>query len=496
MTTRAAKRRAEVFSSSLTAGFKQCGAEAPQPRTKRPILALAVAVAAAKEVAIACARRPTASHFLAFVLMLGSLALTGCALGSHEPLEQIAAIASFDRAQVRRGQRLAALGNCSSCHTTRDGPSYSGGVPVPTPFGTIYGTNITPEPQTGIGGWSEAAFRRALREGVSRDGHLLYPAFPYDHFTHLTDEDIAALYAFMMTRDPVQAKAPANRLMFPLQFRPLVAGWNMLYLHKGPLAPQQASQSAEWNRGAYLVHSVGHCAACHSPRNALGAEKPNAFLAGGEAEGWHATALNEQSPSPVPWTVESLAAYLRTGIVPDHAMTAGPMEDVVRNLSHADPADLRAMAVYLQSRMGPPDAVRQARETAARQKAAQESLAAVQPATPALPADQAALALGGAVYANSCADCHDLGRQFSSGTALRLPLAVALHLPDPRNLIHIIRRGILPADGETGRWMPAFEGSLTDQQIAALVVWLRRQGTDAPPWPDVLKTVKESGDAP
>jgi mono/diheme cytochrome c family protein len=120
----------------------------------------------------------------------------------------------------------------------------------------------------------------------------------------------------------------------------------------------------------------------------------------------------------------------------------------------------------------------------------------VQPSSPAAPADEEALALGAVVYANSCAECHDLGRQFSSGTALRLPLAIALHLPDPRNLIHIVRHGIEPPDGQPGRWMPPFEGSLTDQQLAALVVWLRRQGTDAPPWKDVLKTVKDTGDAP
>jgi mono/diheme cytochrome c family protein len=426
------------------------------------------------------------------------LALTGCgALGWHGPIEEVTPPPrpSFDHAQIRRGQMLAALGNCSSCHTTRNGPPFAGGVPVSTPFGTIYGTNITPEPKTGIGSWSEAAFRRALREGISRDGHHLYPAFPYDRFTHLSDDDIAALYAFMMTRDPVQAETPANRLMFPLQFRPLVTGWNLLYLQKGPIAPQ-ASQGAEWNRGAYLVESAGHCAACHSPRNALGAEKKDAYLDGGEAEGWHATALNSKSPSPVPWNAEALAAYLRTGIVPDHAMAAGPMQDVVRNLSQADPADLRAMAVYIQSQMGQPDALRQARETAVRRKAAQASLAAVHPSSPAADADASTLALGRVVYANSCAECHDLGRQFSSGTALRLPLAVALHLPDPRNLIHIIRRGIEPSDGEAGRWMPPFEGSLTDEQLAALVVWLRRQGTDAPPWNDVLKTVKESGNAP
>ena len=418
-------------------------------------------------------------------------------MGGHGPMPEVTppAKASFDRAQIRRGQMLAALGDCTSCHTTRDGPPYAGGVPVRTPFGTIYGTNITPEPRTGIGAWSEAAFRRALREGISRDGQHLYPAFPYNHFTHLSDEDIAALYAFIMTRDPVQAKTPANRLMFPLQFRPLVAGWNMLYLRKGPIA-SQASQSAEWNRGAYLADALGHCAACHSPRNALGAEKEDAYLAGGEVEGWHGTALNGKSPSPVAWTVDALVGYLRTGIVADHAMTAGPMEDVVRNLSEADPADLRAMAVYIASRMGPPDAQRQAREAAARKKAAQEALAAVQASSPVPPGDEAANALGAAVYANSCAECHDLGRQFSSGTALRLPLAVALYLPDPRNLIHIIRRGIVPSDGQAGRWMPAFEGGLTDQQLAALVIWLRRQGTDEPPWKDVLKTVKQTGDAP
>ena len=485
-------------SAPFTAGFKQRCARAPQPRTKKPILASRAAPAAAKETAIAYARRPAASRFFAVALVLVLLALGGCgALGWHEPIEEVTPPPrpSFEQAQIRRGQMLASLGDCSSCHTTRDGPPFAGGVPVPTPFGTIYGTNITPEPQTGIGKWSEAAFRRALREGISRDGHHLYPAFPYNHFTHLTDEDIAALYAFVMTRDPVQAKTPANRLMFPLQFRPLVAGWNMLYLHQGPVA-RQASQSAEWNRGAYLVDALGHCAACHSPHNALGAEKKDAYLAGGEAEGWHATALNRQSPSPVPWNADSLAAYLRTGIVPDHAMTAGPMAGVVHNLSYADPADLRAMAVYIASRMGQPDDERKAREASARKKASQESLAAVQPSSPAPPADEAALATGGAVYANSCAECHDLGRQFSSGTALRLPLAVALHLPDPRNLIHIIRRGIQPSDGEAGRWMPPFEGSLTDEQLAALVIWLRRQGTDAPPWNDVQKTVKESSTAP
>ena len=460
--------------------------------------AAAATSSTAKGAIIASGPRRPASIFWIILIASSLLAIAGCAaLGQHGAIDRVAppAPAIFDRPLVRRGELLAALGNCAACHTLRDGAPYAGGVPIPTPFGTVHGTNITPEPETGIGAWSEVAFRRALREGVSRDGHLLYPAFPYDHFTHLLDADIHALYAFVMTRDPVRFEPPANRLRFPMQFRPLVAFWNALYLDEGPLPPQ-ASQSAEFNRGAYLVQALAHCAACHSPRNGLGAERPDAYLAGGDVEGWHATALNDKSPSPVPWTVQALADYLRTGLVADHAIAAGPMQDVVYNLAHADAADVQAIAAYIHAQMGSPTPQRQAREAASRKKAAQEALAAVQPSSAAGAAGEAVLALGAAVYETSCATCHDLGRELSSNTALRLPLAVALHLPDPRNLIHITRRGIEPPDGEPGRWMPPFEGGLTDEQLTALVVWLRRQATDAPPWPDAARTVKESGNAP
>jgi mono/diheme cytochrome c family protein len=414
-------------------------------------------------------------------------------LAWHPAIATVAppARAAFDPALVRRGEQLASLGDCSSCHSTLAGASYAGGVALETPFGTIHGTNISPDPQTGIGGWSEAAFRRALRQGVSRDGHLLYPAFPYNHFTHLTDEDIGALYAFLMTRDPAPAPVPQNQLRFPFQFRPLVAGWNMLYLDPGPVPPRTAG-GAEWQRGAYLVESVSHCGACHTPRTGLGGERREAALGGGEAEGWRATALNASSPSPVPWTVDTLAAYLRTGLVPDHAITAGPMQAVVHNLSHVSDADVHAIATYIQSGMGPVTPERQRREATARQRAG-IPLARVQPATAAADADQPSLQLGAAVYQESCASCHDAGRQVSSNSALPLPLAVALWLPDPRNLIHIVRQGIEPAAGQPGRWMPPFEGSLTDEQLTALAMWLRRQGTDAPAWTDVARFVKDSG---
>jgi mono/diheme cytochrome c family protein len=442
-------------------------------------------------------RRHPARVILALIAVLAILAaLAFFAFAWHPSIAAVNPPArnAFDPALVRRGQQLASAGDCNSCHSTADGPSYAGGVALQTPFGTIHGTNITPDAQTGIGGWSEAAFRRALREGVSRDGHLLYPAFPYNHFTHLSDADIGALYAFMMTRDPAPAQPVRNQLQFPFQFRPLVAGWNLLYLERGPL-PAQANQDAQWARGEYLVRSVGHCGACHTPRTRLGGEDTDHALAGGEAEGWRASALERHSPSPVPWTVDTLSAYLRSGLVADHAVTAGPMQAVVRNLAHVSGADVRAIATYIVSAMGPVTPGRQRREALARQKA-QVPLAQVQPAAAAPDADQPALTLGAKVYQESCASCHDAGRQLSSGSALRLPLAVALYLPDPRNLIHIVREGIAPPPGQPGRWMPPFDGILSDEQLTALAVWLRRQASDAPPWQDVARVVKDSGSAP
>lgn len=424
------------------------------------------------------------------VFLVAVAGVLGCAgLSANAPLAPVAAPAppSFPPERIRAGERLAAVGDCAACHTAQGGASFAGGVPVRTPFGTIYGTNITPDAATGIGAWTEEAFRRALRQGVSRDGHLLYPAFPYDHFTHLSDDDIAALYAYLMTRDAVQAEPPPNELMFPFQFRPLVAAWNALYLREGPL-PAPAGQDPRLARGAYLVEGAAHCASCHSPRNALGAEERGRFLDGGDAEGWHATALNRRSPSPVPWDAPSLAAYLRTGLVSDHALTAGPMRDVVHGLAHADPADVDAIAFFVAGVMGPADAPRQSRERAARDRS--QAPLAQQPAKGG--GDAATLALGRSVYEGSCAECHDAGRGLSSDSALQLPLAVALHMPDPRNLVHIVREGIEPPDGEPGRWMPPFAGNLSNDQITALAIWLRHQATDEPPWQDVAKAVKDS----
>src|SRR5882757_2884952 len=258
---------------------------------------------------------------------------------------------SFDTALVKRGRYLAAIGNCNDCHTVRGGRSFAGGLPVPTPFGTIYSSNITPDAKTGIGRWSEAAFRRAMQSGVDRDGQHLYPTFPYDHFTHVSDDDDRALYAYLMTRQPVRASARENDLAFPFNQRIAVAGWKLLFLRHGTYQPD-STKSAEWNRGAYLVEGLAHCGACHTPRNALGAEKTQASFAGGDVDNWHAYAINSQSSAPVPWDMDALFRYLRQGWHPDHGVARGPMAEVVSNLSEVPESDIRAIATYMASVSG------------------------------------------------------------------------------------------------------------------------------------------------
>ncbi len=386
--------------------------------------------------------------------------------------------ASFDRAVVARGAMLAAIGNCASCHTVADGVPYAGGVPLVTPFGTIHGTNITPAPDRGIGRWSAPAFVRAMRDGVSRDGHLLYPAFPYDHFRGTSDDDLQALYAFLMTRDAAEVDPPANDVVFPLRWRPLIAGWNALFLHD-----RDATAGANETRGTYLVDALGHCGACHTPRNALQAEKQDAPLAGAVVEGWYAPPLNASTPSPVAWTVDAMTQYLRTGLTADHAMAGGPMQEVVASFGDADPADVSAIATAIVATMGPSTDARKSREAASRSRAARPL------STTAFDASDPRMALGAQVYATACAGCHDRGRDVASNGALQMPLAVALYDDEPLSLLRIVRGGIAPPDGRHGRWMPAFGTTLDDEQLVALLTYLRRAGADAPPWPNLERAV-------
>ena len=249
-------------------------------------------------------------HLLSGLLGIILLGAGGFFYFSHRPVipAQPSSKATFDKILIAKGAALATIGNCNVCHTKPDGLPYAGGRPMQTPFGTIYATNITPDPDTGIGQWTEVAFLRAMQEGVRRDGAHLYPAFPYDHFTKVSGDDLHAIYAFLMTRDPVRAATPPNALPFPYSMRSLIAAWKLLFFKPGELKPDPAL-TAELNRGAYLVEGLAHCGSCHTPRNGLGAERNDRYLGGGEAEDWHAPALNADSTAPVPWTADQLVRH-------------------------------------------------------------------------------------------------------------------------------------------------------------------------------------------
>jgi mono/diheme cytochrome c family protein len=408
-------------------------------------------------------------------------------------IEPIAASAqNFSPELVKRGAALAALGDCKTCHTAPGGRAFSGGRGVATPFGTIYATNITPDADTGIGRWSEAAFRRAMREGVDRDGRQLYPAFPYDHFTLATDEDIHALYAYVMTRDPVRATAPANELAFPFNIRPLLAGWKLLFLRQGPYRPD-ASHSAAWNRGAYLVEGLAHCGACHTPRNALGAEQRQNSFGGGEADGWTAYALNQSSPAPVHWDEAALASYLRNGWHQAHGVAHGAMAPVIDDLASISDSDIAAVATYMKDVIGEPSQQQRLTGDALIGQSHQLKPGAKPAAAESQtvgPADNARQP-GALIYQAACATCHDSGRPLPFG-GIDLALSTGPSAPDARNVINVVLWGLPAADAKHSPIMPGFANILTDRQLADLIGYVRSKFSAKPPWTDIDK---EAGDA-
>ena len=386
----------------------------------------------------------------------------------------------YSAATIARGRQLAALGDCAVCHTAVNGVINAGGRALDTPFGTIYSTNITPDPGTGIGAWSYPAFERAMRDGIHRDGRHLYPAFPYTHFAKTTDADLQALYAYLMAQAPVRAEGPTTKLAFPFNLRPLMAGWNALF-HQAGAFEADATQSANWNRGAYLVEGLGHCSACHSPRNAFGAEKAGAYLAGGFADGWESPPLTSLSHAPIPWSEDELFAYLRTGESRFHGVAAGPMAPVVKELASLPDQDIRAMAVYLSS----------FNEKAISQPE-QDALAARLESVTGTRVVSAS-AVGARLYEGACAVCHRVGGAPLFGSRPSLALNSNLHSAVPDNLIQVILHGIAsPVSSDLG-YMPGFKDSLSTDQVTELVSYLRQQfAPGKPPWIDVHAAVSRA----
>jgi mono/diheme cytochrome c family protein len=353
--------------------------------------------------------------------------------------------------QLRRGQYLVAAGDCMSCHLRDGGEAFAGGLGLNTPFGVIYTPNITSDKQTGIGDWSSDQFYRAMHKGIDDEGSNLYPAFPYPWFTLVSREDDDAILAFLKATPAVKYTPPKNDLPFPLNFRSAVTGWNLLFF-KAHDFQSDANQSAEWNRGAYLVNGLGHCGGCHTPKSALGADKSGRHFQGGTLDNWVAPDLTANQRTGLgSWSIDDVTEYLGTGRNA-HAGAGGAMADVITySTSLMSDADRHAMAVYLKS------------------QAASPNIAAVQP-------DAGAMRRGAEIYSDACASCH-----FENGVGQPRyfpPLGpnAMLQQADPIGLEHLILAGGRIGTGPTRpspMTMPSFAWKLTDQEIADVSTFIR-----------------------
>ncbi len=424
--------------------------------------------------------KPRSTWVKTGALLAGVLSVAAALLGWRSSIAPVQHSGSsvYKQSTIDKGRELAALGNCIGCHTAPGGTANAGGRAMDTPFGAVYTTNLTPDHETGIGQWSFSAFQRAMREGISRDGHFLYPAFPYTAFAKMSDDDLTALHAYLMDQPAVRAQPPTTALAFPYNLRAMMAGWNALHHDPTPFVAT-LSQSAEWNRGAYLVNGLGHCGACHTARNALGAEQGGpAYLAGAVVDGWEAPALTALSRAPVPWNAAEFYRYLRTGHTQQHGIAAGPMGSIVKELAHVPDQDIQAMATYLAS-FTPPVSEAQSAE-----RAKQVVLSAQKSATDLLGPGQR-------MFNGACASCHHDG-DGPTLLGVNTPLALNsnLHSQRPDNLIRTILHGLRePASPDIG-FMPAFRHSLDDAQVAQLATYMRsRYAPAAPAWVEVAATV-------
>ncbi len=405
-----------------------------------------------------------AQGFIAAVLALTAYvawdnwgdALRPASAGAPKPMD--------DPASIERGRYLARAGNCIACHTARGGPEMAGGRRIDTPFGGVYSSNLTPDKVTGIGPWSRDDFWRALHHGRSRDGRLLAPAFPYNHTSLITRQDSDDLLAWLQSLPAVQRAQPAHTLVWPVGTQAALAVWRTLFFKPSPFQAD-AAQSAEWNRGAYLVQGLGHCAACHSPRNPLGASGAVNDLSGGlmPVVNWYAPNLHDDRETGLASTpLPEIVRLLKTG-TSSNAQTSGPMAEVVQHgTQHMSLSDLQAMAVYLQS---------QARQVPA---SSPPRRASVSPRT----AD-----LGLKIYERHCVQCHGeqgLGVTTDTGTLAYPALAGnrAVQLRDPTNLVQmVLYGGYGPSTAGHPRpfGMPPLVLELDDKDMAAVLTHLRTQ---------------------
>ena len=376
---------------------------------------------------------------------------------------------------VQRGAYLARAGDCIACHTAPEGQPFAGGVPLNTPIGMIYSTNITPDLETGIGRYSMDDFVKVMREGVAKDGHRLYPAMPYTSYARLSQEDLLALYAyFMQGMEPVHNPNHPTQLSWPLSMRSLMAVWNALYLKKAEYATDP-NKSASWNRGAYLVQGLGHCGGCHTPRGVLSQEKAGSekdgrqYLAGATLDNWHASPLTGDRETGLhAWSKDEIVEFLRTGRT-ERVAALGIMAEVVgKSTQYLTDQDLMAIAEYLKS-LPPSNDEGQGNADSAMQAGAASA------ATHALRAGDTGMR-GSRVYLDNCNACH---RSDGSGANRTFPNLVkneAVNAKDPITLIHIMLAGASMPSTQTAPSafaMPDLGWRLSDAEVADVLTFVR-----------------------
>jgi len=376
---------------------------------------------------------------------------------------------------IERGRYLSVAADCVACHTSpKQGKPYAGGYAIASPLGEIWASNITPSTSHGIGNYTEADFAKAVREGVRKDGAHLYPAMPYTSYAKLTDEDIHALYVyFMQAVAPVDEEARTTELPFPFSVRSSMAAWNLLFLDKTPFKPDPA-QSAQWNRGAYLVEGLAHCSSCHSPRGLMMQEVGGKAFAGGSLGDWYAPNITSHPISGIGgWTDDELAQYLKTGRAEGKGQAGGGMAEAVTNsLSKLRDEDISAIVTYLRT-------VPAVADKDATRAAFAWGDAATAPGEPAIRGTDAPIASGAVLYSGLCASCHgSRGEGSNDGYYPSLVHNSTVGMVRPQNLVATIIGGIdREVDGEHVL-MPHFsEGSyvqaLSDADIAAVATYVR-----------------------
>jgi mono/diheme cytochrome c family protein len=360
---------------------------------------------------------------------------------------------------LRRGQYLVAAGDCMSCHLRDGGEPLAGGLALNTPFGAIYSSNITSDPKTGIGAWTNEQFYRAMHDGVGAQGENLYPAFPYPWFRRISRPDSDAILAYLKTTAPVTYTPPANSLHWPMSIRASVKGWNLLYLSGAEFAPDP-SKSAQWNRGAYLVTGPGHCSGCHTPKGRLGADVSSQPFQGGLLENWVAPDLTPNIRTGLgSWSVADIAEYLKTGRNA-HAGAGAAMADVITySTSLLTDADREAIAVYLRGLAPSPERA------------------------DTLPAADI-MHKGAAIYSDVCTACHLENGVGQPRYFPPLGQNAMLQQTDATGLEHLILAGTRIGDTParpTAMTMPSFAWKLTDQEIADVSTYIRNSwGNHAP----------------